>query len=81
MSFFENSLNEDSLFKQIDLMSLYRSKGLTDQNKVSAYYWPKDGHHNSSGYKVMAEIIAQALKQKYPEYFLSQMENEIKTQD
>lgn len=69
MSFFDDYLATDSVFIHIDLMEKYHAKGLTSQENTVPYYWPLDGHHNSNGYRVMAEILYDALNDKFPEYF------------
>jgi lysophospholipase L1-like esterase len=48
--------------KFVDLFSCYQSKILYSGIKPIEYYWAIDGHHNSLGYRLMAECIASAVK-------------------
>jgi lysophospholipase L1-like esterase len=68
-NFFEKMADTIPVFKRCDLLPFYRdSMGINSSNSVK-YYWPKDGHHNSTGYGVMAQGVYAGLKQAYPEIF------------
>lgn len=46
----------------IDLLPLYLSHISKSGKDVSAFYWERDKHHNSAGYKMMAECIASQIQ-------------------
>jgi len=46
----------------VDLFPCYRSTIKTDGKKAETYYWKIDGHHNPTGYRMMAQCIADAVK-------------------
>lgn len=48
--------------KYVDLFQCYRSKIKRGGMAADSYYWKIDGHHNSLGYRLMAECIASAVK-------------------
>lgn len=43
-----------------DLLAYYNSISATGE-KGNLYYWPKDKHHNSTGYKLMAEGVFKGI--------------------
>jgi lysophospholipase L1-like esterase len=45
----------------VDLLPCYRSVIKSEGKKAADYYWIIDGHHNSTGYKMMAECIAEKV--------------------
>jgi len=68
MAFFDTFLLQHPIFHHADLMPFYRdSAGMVSNETTAPYYWPKDGHHNSKGYAVMARGVHSALKSKLPE--------------
>ncbi len=70
-TFFENMVDTIPVFKRIDMLSFYRdSLHIQKQNSVN-YYWPIDGHHNSTGYNAMAKAVFSGLKKSYPEIFIT----------
>ncbi|HRG88028.1 MAG TPA: hypothetical protein PLW44_03350 [Chitinophagales bacterium] len=54
-----NNLPPD--IKVIDLLPAYRKWLALHHKKTADVYWTYDGHHNSTGYVMMAECIAQQL--------------------
>ncbi|MCX6198742.1 MAG: hypothetical protein NTY88_05915 [Bacteroidetes bacterium] len=68
-SFFEQMVDTISGFKRFDLLPYYRDSVHMDKNNTENYYWPKDGHHNSTGYRVMAKGVYCGLQKSYPEIF------------
>lgn len=68
-SFFEQMADTVSVFKRFDLLPYYRDSILMDKSNTENYYWPKDGHHNSTGYQVMAKGVYCGLQKSYPEIF------------
>ncbi len=48
--------------KYVDLFPCYRSKIKRGGMAADSYYWKIDGHHNSLGYRLMAECLASAVK-------------------
>ncbi len=45
----------------INLMPCYL-QAVKDYNGINNLYWAKNGHHNGTGYRMMAECIATAIK-------------------
>jgi lysophospholipase L1-like esterase len=45
----------------IDLLPFYRQEIRLEHTVAQNYYWPIDGHHNSTGYRLMAEGIYEQL--------------------
>lgn len=68
-NFFERMADTMPVFKRYDLLPFYRDSMHIGMNNSIKYYWPKDGHHNSTGYGVMAQGVYAGLKQVYPEIF------------
>ncbi len=68
-SFFENMVDTISVFKRFDLLPYYRDSIGMNKNTTESYYWPKDGHHNATGYAVMAKGVYAGLQKFYPEIF------------
>jgi lysophospholipase L1-like esterase len=68
-TFFEKMVDTIAVFKRYDLLPFYRDSMHITANNSANYYWPKDGHHNSTGYAVMAQGVYAGLKQAYPEIF------------
>jgi len=46
----------------LDLIPFYTSYINDKKSLPESYYWPYDGHHNSKGYKMMADGVYTALK-------------------
>jgi len=46
----------------VDLMPCYQSCINSTTNDYQTYYWKIDGHHNPTGYRMMAQCIADAVK-------------------
>lgn len=68
-TFFEKMADTISVFKRYDLLPFYRDSMGINNTSSANYYWPKDGHHNSTGYAVMAQGVYAGLKHAYPEIF------------
>lgn len=52
----------------VDLLPLYIEKAKKESKSPLVYYWKFDGHHNATGYRMMAECIADYLRQRYPHW-------------
>jgi lysophospholipase L1-like esterase len=52
----------------LDLHPCYAATIAKDQQPLSAYFWKDDGHHNSTGYRLMAGCIADHLQQRHPHW-------------
>lgn len=48
-----------------DLLPYYLYEFAKNKNAISNYYWEQDGHHNSTGYYLMARGIEQAIDSFY----------------
>lgn len=62
-SHFQKFLSANEKVYQFDLLPWYIKYFETSDNNVNDYFWPKDRHHNSKGYELMAEGIYSYLKQ------------------
>jgi lysophospholipase L1-like esterase len=49
--------------KSFDLLKCYIEKMQSNNSKSNNFYWKLDGHHNSKGYQLMAECVAEALQE------------------
>ena len=58
-SFFDKFLKDYSDVHHFDLMPNYLT---IPSEEIQKYYWPIDGHHNSSGYFFMAKEVMHGLK-------------------
>lgn len=56
----ENRLKAIDNLYVLNLLPVYISK-TKGSKSVERYYWPKDGHHNSTGYAMMADGIYEYL--------------------
>lgn len=45
----------------IDLRNEFLQRGMNKNSEIFKYYWQKDGHLNSDGYKILAEILHKNL--------------------
>lgn len=52
----------------LDLYPCYAATVAKDQKPLSAYFWKNDGHHNATGYRMMAHCLAQHLLAQHPEW-------------
>lgn len=68
-TFFENMADTLSGVKRIDLLPYYRDSAHIHDSNSGLYYWPKDNHHNASGYGIMARAVYTALAMSYPVLF------------
>jgi hypothetical protein len=66
-SFFEQRFSMDRR-QHFDLLPFYIERSAQGRN-VSSLYWPKDGHHNSDGYLVLADGILEVMRMAAPELF------------
>jgi hypothetical protein len=55
------SMKTDTSIKVIDLLPSYRAYIDSTNTKANDYFWVHDGHHNSRGYKMMAETTLQNI--------------------
>lgn len=77
LDYFQNLKN--TLVRQkissIDLLPFYLSEIIRNKTRVNSYYWEKDAHHNSDGYRLMSqgifngiiELIAAKKANSHPE--------------
>lgn len=52
-----------------DLLPFYINELGKNKDVISNFYWKEDGHHNSTGYVVMAKGVYAGLQKFYPEIF------------
>ena len=52
----------DGAIRVVDLLPSYQEYSRKSKSNVSDYYWKSDGHHNSKGYKMMAETTLQNIR-------------------
>ena len=67
--FFDRMKDSISCFKQYDLLPFYKDSFHLNKDNTRPYWWVQDGHHNPTGYAMMAQGIYTGLKQTYPEIF------------
>ena len=60
-SYILNHLPADESIKVADLLPSYREYIKVNSGKIADYYWRYDGHHNSKGYKMMAETTLKYI--------------------
>lgn len=48
-------------YRTVDLLSKYRDSLAIPMQNYYKYYWKKDGHHNATGYQLMAQGVVLAL--------------------
>jgi lysophospholipase L1-like esterase len=58
----KNDIESKNHLTLIDLMPAYQQHFQKSGEKMEAFYWEKDGHHNAHGYQLMADIIYDAIK-------------------
>jgi len=56
-------LKKDSTLLTINLYNEYYAFQKDNENNFMDLYWPKDLHHNSSGYKLWADIVSDKILQ------------------
>jgi len=61
-SFFEKRISESKGLTLFDLMPCYQRYAKMSGQELSDFYWKIDGHHNSRGYKMMAECISDEVR-------------------
>jgi hypothetical protein len=69
LSFFATHIKSDSSLVHFDLLDYYRTARKLTVDSTATYYWKYDGHHNSTGYLLMAQGVEFALKSNFPHYF------------
>lgn len=47
----------------IDLLPLYKQYIAHNHTQPQMYYWPVDGHHNATGYKMLADVVYPEVNQ------------------
>jgi lysophospholipase L1-like esterase len=48
----------------VDVFPCYRERISSSGLEAKDFYWKIDGHHNSRGYRLLAECVAEALEEK-----------------
>ncbi len=48
----------------LDLLEVYLNKNQITQKNANQFYWPLDFHHNTEGYKIMGQNIAEKIIEK-----------------
>ncbi len=59
-SFIRSQLKEQGI-ETLDLLPRYREYIAAHHSEAKNYFWPKDGHHNPTGYEMMAQTIYENL--------------------
>lgn len=54
-------LQADTSVTLVDLLPAYRNYIAQKHADANAYFWPLDGHHNSTGYEMMAQCVYENL--------------------
>ncbi|MBP6730410.1 MAG: SGNH/GDSL hydrolase family protein [Chitinophagales bacterium] len=62
------SFSKDSSFQTINLFEAYSHWHETTGKPYSSLYWPLDRHHNSAGYQLWANILAEEVKLEEPNF-------------
>ncbi len=50
-------------YSTFDLLAYYQESRLINKSNVDDYFWPSDGHHNTKGYRAMAQGVAHCVKE------------------
>jgi lysophospholipase L1-like esterase len=56
-----NTLSKTTRIHFVNLIPLYKQYFKEKGENISDYYWKQDGHHNSKGYSLMAQLIAESV--------------------
>ncbi len=48
----------------VDLLDYYRTNYLITKENASEFFWKLDFHHNTKGYEIMGDAIANAIVEK-----------------
>lgn len=56
-----NKLSKTTGIHFVNLIPLYKQYFKEKGENISDYYWKQDGHHNSKGYRLMAQLIAESV--------------------
>lgn len=62
LSAIRDALTNTGNIEIYDLLPFYTAYGRDHHRSIHDYYWPKDGHHNSAGYRMMAEGISGLIR-------------------
>jgi lysophospholipase L1-like esterase len=54
-------MSHDERIHILDLLDHYRRTGIIVKENARSFFWPLDGHHNTEGYRVMGDAIAQEV--------------------
>jgi lysophospholipase L1-like esterase len=57
------SINAKTDITFIDLLPQYKQYIANKHTKPQMYYWPIDGHHNATGYKMLADAVYPVVNQ------------------
>ena len=56
-----NPLKADTTVQIVDLLPGYRSYIEKRHTTAAGYFWKQDGHHNSTGYEMMAQVVYENI--------------------
>jgi lysophospholipase L1-like esterase len=56
-----NTLSKTTRIHFVNLIPLYKQYFKEKGENINDYYWKQDGHHNSKGYSLMAQLIAESV--------------------
>lgn len=56
-----SSISANENIKVVDLLPFYLDYFSNNRDSIKSYYWINDGHHNSKGYRLMAEAVKHNL--------------------
>lgn len=68
-TYFDAMLDTLPELHHIDLMPFYQQALTQTGIDINDLYWPQDGHHNGTGYQLLAEGVSECLLTIYPDYF------------
>ena len=56
-----NAILRDNKIEVLDLLKIYSNKNQINQKNAHEFYWPVDAHHNTKGYQIMGQEIAEKI--------------------
>jgi hypothetical protein len=56
-----DALRNETSIGFVDLLEYYSRNHIMTEANAQDFFWPLDGHHNTSGYEVMGDAIAETM--------------------
>jgi hypothetical protein len=56
-----NAILRDNKIEVLDLLKIYSNKNQINKKNAHEFYWPVDAHHNTKGYQIMGQEIAEKI--------------------